>query len=400
MALQTYSTDKTEVKSGTAMDHSVRQSADADTGGHQVRRHDGNHVQIKRYLRSPLIVNMDCSCLEMLKRFKRNDAADCAVVVTADNEPHGLIMRNRFYHYLSQRFGAELYYDKPVTKLMDANPLIVDADIPPASLIGHSLTRDETTLYNCVIVTEQQALAGILTVGDLLHISREVQEAAVKRQSATLNEARELMAAIDRAVSEVKSSTAEGAVLSGEMVEMTLQGKTELDQVKSAFERLNSQATEQEEQFGELQNHAKDVGQVTLLIRDLAESCNLLAVNATIEAARAGEHGRSFAVVADEVRKLAMETKQSTETIARLIKGIQSAIAQTSRLNGQSRAETTASSQYIWTAAAAFERLFKAAAHNSDSSRKIAELSDQAYIQSASVQERMSALAGAMMKQK
>jgi len=397
MAFQTYEAETAEPKAAAIADHSTGHRLDG-ANGKEKRRENGQAVQIKRYMRNPLIVNADCSCVDMLKRFKRSEEADCAVVVAPDNKPLGLIMRNRFYYYLSQRFGAELYYDKPVTKLMDANPLVVESDTPPASLIGHALTRDEATLYNSVIVTERQALVGVLTVGDLLLISRDVQEAAVRQQAATLHEARELMSAIDRAVSEVKVSTSEGAALSGEMVEMTLQGKTELDQVKAAFERLNGQAAEQEQQFDELQNRANDVGQVTLLIRELAESCNLLAVNATIEAARAGEHGRSFAVVADEVRKLAMETKQSTEKIAGLIKGIQGAIERTSRLNGQSRAETTASSRYIWTAAAAFERLFKAAAHNSDSSRKIAELTDQAYVQSASVQERMSALAGTMMK--
>lgn len=65
------------------------------------------------------------------------------------------------------------------------------------------------------------------------------------------------------------------------------------------------------------------VGDITRIIRTVADSINLLALNATIEAARAGEAGLGFAVVAQNVKTLAGQTSKATEEIASVIKKIQ-----------------------------------------------------------------------------
>ncbi|MCK5647439.1 MAG: CZB domain-containing protein [Gammaproteobacteria bacterium] len=69
-----------------------------------------------------------------------------------------------------------------------------------------------------------------------------------------------------------------------------------------------------------LSEASKEITEVTSFIAGVADKTNLLALNAAIEAARAGEAGRGFAVVADEVRNLAVETKEATDNITRIIK--------------------------------------------------------------------------------
>ncbi|MBO9598960.1 MAG: GGDEF domain-containing protein [Cohnella sp.] len=91
-----------------------------------------------------------------------------AIVVTDNRKPIGLVMKEKLHQMLSGQFGLPLYWNRPVGKIMDAHPMIVDEEVPVDQVSQMAMAREPDKLYDAVIVTRSGIVSGIVFIRAML----------------------------------------------------------------------------------------------------------------------------------------------------------------------------------------------------------------------------------------
>lgn len=333
---------------------------------------------VKDWLRSCPIVQPDMLCEELVELFRRNTELECAVVCDPSRRPLGLMMKHRFFRFLGSTFGMSLFASKQISHLMETGTLTAEVDVPARELIDRALSRSEETFYDAAIMTERGQFAGILTVSDLLHLSRMLQREAAERQIRTVRGADEMIGHIHRSFQNVEAATAETRSYSEKMTEVTGHGRQVMEEMLRLFRQWSDHAKQQEAAMAELNEGTAAANQIAKLIAELADRCNLLAVNAAIEAARAGAHGKGFGVVAGEIRELADGTKRSAGEINRRLQAMTEAVSRTVSLVEAGKQGADRGIEQVGSAEETFAELWDISAQNGKASRRLSEAAREA----------------------
>jgi len=170
------------------------------------------------------------------------------------------------------------------------------------------------------IVAQSEAVQGTATqVAEAAQQVAASSEYQTESTSAAAAAVEELTVSIDH----VGGGADEAHQRASNSEDMALSSARDVDSASAQIEDVSQRVERTAQQIQSLADQVQKIGNVTTVIRDVADQINLLALNAAIEAARAGEQGRGFAVVADEVRKLAERTTHSVQEIAAMISSIQ-----------------------------------------------------------------------------
>jgi methyl-accepting chemotaxis protein len=146
----------------------------------------------------------------------------------------------------------------------------------------------------------------------------------------------ELNQKIESQVETVSESTAE----IGEMVksindlsQVVGEEKGLLTSLNEATAVGNRSMVQTSESIKEISHLAANITKIVVIINDISEKTNLLAMNAAIEAAHAGTYGKGFAVVAQEIRALAEATANNAREISGTLKIITDKINETNEVS-------------------------------------------------------------------
>jgi diguanylate cyclase (GGDEF)-like protein len=91
-----------------------------------------------------------------------------SVVVVEDGRPTGLVMSHHLDRALSARYGVAVYYNRPISLIMDPQPLLAEKNTPVENVAREAMSRKKSKVFDHVIIVDQGELVGVVSVQSML----------------------------------------------------------------------------------------------------------------------------------------------------------------------------------------------------------------------------------------
>ncbi|MCV2219001.1 methyl-accepting chemotaxis protein [Thauera sp. Sel9] len=206
-------------------------------------------------------------------------------------------------------------------------------DLP---LITHDEFRELACSYNRFAEKMRHIIGEVRTTSvgiarEAVQVKLRVEAAArhAREQGQMTTAVFDASSASTAAIEQVSQSARQIAESTADNLRIARGSLHEMQDIAGKINSVSNKVTEFNRTVDDLSQRSESVKQIAVLIREIADQTNLLALNAAIEAARAGEAGRGFAVVADEVRKLAERVNNATAEIVGNINGMLELVSET-----------------------------------------------------------------------
>ena len=179
---------------------------------------------------------------------------------------------------------------------------------------GHLSKNSQNMIVNMDLLTSNSSAVSSATE----ELSTNINSMAISSEEMSLNINSVSVAAEDIAKNmNIVTSSIDEMSISLNSIGNDIQDGQEIS--TQAME-LSSEATQNMNMLGAA---AREIGQVTGVIKRISVQTNLLALNASIEASTAGEAGMGFSVVAEKIKQFASQSTRSAEDIAQKITDVQ-----------------------------------------------------------------------------
>lgn len=116
---------------------------------------------------------------EVAYLFDTNAKAQGAVIVD-QGRPIGILMKEKLHQMLAGQFGLPLYWNRPVERIMNKQPLIVDEQLPVELVSQLAMARDFSQLYDVVLITKEGQMAGAASIRSILECMTTLRTEAAR----------------------------------------------------------------------------------------------------------------------------------------------------------------------------------------------------------------------------
>jgi signal transduction histidine kinase/ActR/RegA family two-component response regulator len=119
----------------------------------------------------------DADCAEALTRFESQPGAQLLPIVE-DDRPVGVLERDRFLSVLARAKGSAAALARPVSELMDIEPVVVEGSTQLDGLADVMLGQSEDNLRRSFVVSEGGAYKGVCSLLSLLRAEHDLRKDA------------------------------------------------------------------------------------------------------------------------------------------------------------------------------------------------------------------------------
>lgn len=227
---------------------------------------------------------------------------------------------------------------------------------------------------------EKLAVSIHRTSASISQIGASLQQVAahVNTLFSTTEEAASYATEINYIVKDVGNSSREQAHLAEQVKrDASTFGAEAMDRTMSGMEKIKEEVAVTSAVIKRLAERSDEIGKIIEVIDEIADTTNLLSLNAAILAAQAGEHGLGFAVVSNEVKGLAKSTASRTKLIAELIGQMQDEVVAATSSIERTSARVAEGLKFSREAGDALSKITKSSEVSLDMAKKIEKAAEE-----------------------
>lgn len=238
-----------------------------------------------------------------------------------------LAQNERLFEERVQREG--LVQDQLAVLINDVQAA-VDGDLTVHAEVTAGEIGTVADFFNAIIESLRQIVTQVKESATQVNSSLGENESAIRiladealQQAEQTTLTLDSMGAMTASIHQVAQQAQEAAAVARSASVTATAGEEAMNLTVSNILAMRQTVGQTAKKVKRLGESSQQITKAVLLINQIAQQTNLLAINAGIEAARAGEAGQGFAAVAEEVGELATRSSSATEEIERIVDTIQ-----------------------------------------------------------------------------